>query len=128
MTDASWPDVARPGVPLNPERDGAHRLAFPNAEHDWIWRAGPSPFWVTHTGRLVVDYEMPSFRACYLGPCLTPAEVVVQVAAARREGIEIARTELARLDKRSPRSKDGNRVFVDVRDWEAIRALLENQA
>jgi hypothetical protein len=77
-----WPDASKPGVPKNPERSCTHRLAFPSGEHDWLWRAGLRPFWVTHTGRLVEPAELSSFRARYLGPCLTPAEVAAERAAA----------------------------------------------
>jgi hypothetical protein len=85
-----WPDASKPGVPLNPEQDGAHRIAFPKGEHDWIWRAGPRPFWVTQTRTLVAPHEMPSYRARYIGPCLTPEMVAAAQAQARREGMEEA--------------------------------------
>jgi hypothetical protein len=79
-----WP--GKPGVPLNPERDGAHVLCFPNGNHRaWIWRATAAPFWVSHTGHLINPYEVASFRATYLGPCLTPAEVEARIAAAHKE-------------------------------------------
>jgi hypothetical protein len=89
MSDPNgWPD--KPGVPKNPEQNRTHRLVFPRGEHDWLWRAGLHPFWVTHTGRLVEPAEIPSFRTRYLGPCLTPAEVAARVAETRTKALEEA--------------------------------------
>jgi hypothetical protein len=96
MTDNNWPDPARPGVPMNPERDGWH----------WVQRVDkgfvPSPRIVLWTddwasGQFswdAVGYEADEqklgrdFR--YLGPCLTPAEVDARVAQARRDALEEA--------------------------------------
>jgi hypothetical protein len=84
MTDDpnGWPDPARPGVPLNPERDGHHwccvypSLPFPIVwRHDGIgfcWDNGYSP-------------EQAAKHWRYLGPCLTPAEVQAHSAAAAAE-------------------------------------------
>lgn len=92
MTDTQnpggWPDASKPGVPLEPQRDGWHWLQFNDdrpiptawiAEIDaWASGAAYSPEGVVELG----------FR--YVAPCLTPAEVAARVAAARREGVEAA--------------------------------------
>lgn len=65
-----WP--GKPGVPLNPERDGAHRLRHADSglERDSLWLCGGT--WVDSDG----DFSIPHAAAfyTYLGPCLTPAE------------------------------------------------------
>ena len=81
-----WPNPNAPGVPANPERDGwhwvRHHLSPPEdlplvrywdaAEHDW-----PEYFEKSET------YVATRYR--YLGPCLTPAEVAAQIAAAKED-------------------------------------------
>ncbi len=89
-----WP--GKPGVPMNPERDGWH----------WVQRVDkgfvPSPriiLWTDDwTSRQfswdAIGYEADErklgrdFR--YLGPCLTPAEVDARIAQARRDALEEA--------------------------------------
>jgi len=77
---SAWPDPSRPGVPLNPERDGWHWLKHPedlrpfpsawNAElQGWPSGAVHSPQWVVDLG------------FAYLGPCLTPADHAAAVQA-----------------------------------------------
>ncbi len=84
-----WPDVSKPGMPLNPERDGWHWLHHPEdlrpIATPWVaeisaWCSGAaySPQGVVELG----------FR--YLGPCLTPAEVAALGKAWRRDGMEEA--------------------------------------
>lgn len=81
-----WPDPARPGVPLNSERDGWHWLLTPDDEEaTYHWRAAgecerghwPSA-WVFDHG---TDWH-PS-DCTYLGPCLTPTQVAAAVQAER---------------------------------------------
>jgi hypothetical protein len=85
MTDPNgWPDASKPGVPLNPERDGWHWLWADTTEMArWkatvqMWSFGHddwyTPWWLG--GRL---------GYAYLGPCHTPAEVAALIEAARRE-------------------------------------------
>ena len=75
MTVTTWPDPARPGVPLNPERDGWH----------WVRRTEnntPFPLQWTNDWTGSRDYcwaimgsgepEDVAKNFCYLGPCLTP--------------------------------------------------------
>ena len=95
MTDqhktTGWPDPARPGVPLNPERDG------------WHWFAGNPPYplrwsleyqgWAVGGGWIERNAAMMN---AYLGPCLTPAEVAAQVHAARRLCADAMREAAAR--------------------------------
>ena len=82
MTDANgWPDPERPGVPLNPERDGWHWLKHPED-----LRAYPAPWnselagWVS--GPIYSPEGVIELGYCYFGPCFTPAEVAAQIAAA----------------------------------------------
>lgn len=90
MTNTSWPDPARPGVPLNPERDGWHWLDMGSGKPSACsWFAG---FW-WHP--IFFDSAgMPDAAASlgwrYLGPCLTPAEVAAREAAAWCAGSDAA--------------------------------------
>ncbi|MCA3380195.1 MAG: hypothetical protein ING08_08120 [Roseomonas sp.] len=86
-----WPDPARPGVPVNPEREWFYWLENKITKNLWCacWRAKES-YW-GHPFNL----GDPAFIGAhwrYLGPCLTPAEVEARVAEARRD---------ARLTKRA---------------------------
>jgi len=79
----TWPDPARPGVPLNPERDGAHVLQFPNGtERTMLFRASPilGPLWVSSANYSFTADEVAACHAIYIGPCLTPDEVAAKAA------------------------------------------------
>ncbi len=80
-----WPDPARPGVPLHPEKDGWHWLQNrkPNcAPYPVQWKADGGWVWNAVAYQPAQD---TSFRYRYLGPCLTPAEVTAREAAAAAE-------------------------------------------
>ena len=83
-TTNGWP--GKPGVPLNPERDGIHKLG----KYFVIWRAETQDY-VNHNGNV-----LPPEVACawpYRGPCLTPEEIArlrAEVATARWQGMEEA--------------------------------------
>jgi len=84
-----WP--GKPGVPLNPERDGAHRLG----RYFVIWRADTQDY-VNHNGNVLppeVAYAWP-----YLGPCLTPDEATALQARADQAALGHAR-EADRADQ-----------------------------
>jgi hypothetical protein len=89
MTDPNgWPDPQRPGVPMNPERDGAHMLRRKGTDRlrQFFWSAGTD--WDAMTPvRAAYDF-------CYEGACLTPAEIAARVAEARREGMREAAEEV----------------------------------
>lgn len=89
MTDDpnGWPDPARPGVPLNPERDGWHWVvaADPGVSTEsapWWWCADKQHWLppVAVSGTLPLSPSRVQWR--YLGPCLTPAEVAAREADA----------------------------------------------
>ena len=91
MTDQNgWPDASKPGVPLNPERDGWHWVvaADPNVSTEsapWRWASG-NQHWlppVDVSGALPLNPSRVQWR--YLGRCHTPAEVSALIEAARRE-------------------------------------------
>ncbi len=80
-TAPAWPDPARPGVPMNPERTGKH----------WFDEGLVHP--VTHLW-LCDSHEWasaPSKTARYIGPCLTPQEVQHRTRAAYAAGWMAAR-------------------------------------
>ena len=92
MSDNNWPDPARPGVPLNPEKTG------------WHWLSGvlerPAAFeWLAHKQAWLFHRAQPEDQAMvppafgswtYLGPALTPAEVEARVKQARRDALKEA--------------------------------------
>jgi len=84
MTADTWP-TDRPGVPLNPERDGWHWLRTPDDQTaPYEWRtAGECERgrWPSHWVSGVDEWK--GTDCAYLGPCRTPAEVAAQVEAAR---------------------------------------------
>jgi len=93
MTDNNnWPDPARPGVPVNPERDGWHWL-------EWMDYCGTKPTGMIDQFKWERDgywdrttHRSARYWACwrYIGPCLTPAEVDARVQQARRDALEEA--------------------------------------
>ena len=127
-----WPDPARPGVPINPDRDGWH----------WVQRVDkgfvPIPrviLWTDDwTSRQfswdAIGYEADErklgrdFR--YIGPCLTPAEVDARVAKAQRDALKEAAQrleELHRQHKYDPKTGEGSE-----HDAGYYRALSEGAA
>lgn len=93
-----WPFIDRPGVPLNPERDGWHWLAW-----DPAW---PEPaYWDGEWSRS--DTSNLSVRtARYLGPMHTPAEVAALVAAGQ-EGMReaCARAAMVEIGWNAPKAE-----------------------
>jgi hypothetical protein len=87
MTDPNgWPDASKPGVPLNPERDGAHMLRHKETGETSpaLWLGGAIvAIWLNGDGE-ISPYHAASIYD-YLGPCHTPAEVAALIEAARRE-------------------------------------------
>ena len=68
-----WPDPDKPGVPLNPEKDGIHWLFSekPTKYHPVNWAAEINAWQV---GSPWTPKMMAETRLYYLGPVLTPAE------------------------------------------------------
>jgi hypothetical protein len=77
-----WP--GKPGVPLNPERDGWHWVESSEGPVPALW-ARPlwrhcRDFWDQHSPEWMEEMQWR-----YLGPCLTPAEVEARIAVAHKE-------------------------------------------
>ena len=70
---SDWPDPNKPGMPLNPERDGIHWLFNPDNDkpHPVIWVADLGTWAVgdVWTPRMVAEMGLH-----YQGPVLMPAE------------------------------------------------------
>jgi hypothetical protein len=77
----NWPDPERPGVPLNPEKDGWHWLVQAGHEMPAMWNATQQQW--SQGGLCCSGSCSPKYvasdtfipRVRYLGPCLTPADV-----------------------------------------------------
>jgi hypothetical protein len=78
--------AGKPGVPLNPKRDGAHWLKG-YTEDACMWQDGG---WYIPGYSHKLDAETVASRYSYLGPCLTPAEVDARIAAARKDALAVA--------------------------------------
>jgi hypothetical protein len=83
MDNNGWP--GEPGVPLNPERDGWHWLSAMYYDDP----IGPpiACFWYAEHQSWPRLQDKPGNQPvsrgfCYLGPCLTPAEVDIHKHAA----------------------------------------------
>ena len=91
-----WPE--RPGVPLNPERCGAHVFEAGSPDYPvkgpwtllWAW---PEALWVDCFGNMEPPDCMAKFK--YVGPCPTPAEHAAALAAEYRRGQEEMRERAA---------------------------------
>jgi hypothetical protein len=95
-----WPDPDKPGVPLNPERDGYHWILGWNATPFVAeWMADRDAEFGGCYGWYDGGDDPPGVVAqgwTYLGPCLTPAEVAAREAAAFRRGAEAMRADCAK--------------------------------
>jgi hypothetical protein len=74
-----WPNPLMPGVPGNPERDGPHQLNHAGFDVVLFWDAHSRLFFSSAGARI---RPVDCAHWFYHGPCLTPAEVASQVAAA----------------------------------------------
>lgn len=98
MTDASWPDPQRPGVPLNPERDGWHWIDVAGDVIVARWWAEDSSWtWGVHRWTAQIASKAAWF---YHGPAMTPADLAAHSAAAAREMREKA-AAMCRVNKRA---------------------------
>lgn len=120
-----WPDMTRPGVPLEPERDGAHWLWISQATGALMafqWRAPPGPdrvgAWANISREITTSYPLDAVRMglTYCGPCLTPAQVAAQVAAA-------VASPLAQMRRLYHHAQTGGTVTPD--DLSRVIAMME---
>jgi hypothetical protein len=130
-----WPDAARPGVPQNPERDGAHWLQITSPEDSVMiaatWEAGLWSYPSVDQDYAPEELARLGDAVRYVAPCHTPAEVAALVEAARREERE---ANIAACQKAVPRAHTYASENADIyragdaardRCIEAIRAALK---
>ena len=90
MSNNNWP--GKPGVPLNPARDGWHWLTRKNGLWPEAWRWNPDAdgrgAWAETDCDGQPEEMVKWYR--YIGPCLTPAEVDARVQQAKRDALEEA--------------------------------------
>jgi hypothetical protein len=72
--NSGWP--GEPGVPMNEERDGAHRLRHSESglERDALWLCGGT--WIDSYGEFTITHAALFY--IYLGPCLTSDEATAR--------------------------------------------------
>ena len=87
MTTQNWPDPKRPGVPMFPERDGAHVFENENDEDLHLvyhWNSGKqcwSDFPVNTTKQWDLKPSLQDYK--YVGPVLTSTQINEMLAAER---------------------------------------------
>ena len=92
MTDTNngWP--GKPGVPLNPERDGWHWVKTEHGLAPWRWKDNPESIvwesgWEAGDSVISPAYFAALGPCTYLGPCLTPDEATaLQARVAELDG------------------------------------------
>jgi hypothetical protein len=84
MTDNNtWP--GKPGVPLNPDREGWHHWLSYEGEEPCVYE-WDGKYWKMGGGHAPMDYVVDHFT--YIAPALTPAEVETRVKQAKRDALE----------------------------------------
>lgn len=138
MSKTTWPFPGRPGVPLNPERDGWHWVSLLGSDHPQIME------WFSDA---MVWAEGWTVGACalhlrYLGPCLTPEEAAALQARADRNAAEYARVddkarlaeflhkqEIAAKDARiaalEAALRDARAKYIELDDKDAAEAMAD---
>jgi hypothetical protein len=86
MDNNGW--SGKPGVPLNPERDGWHWCERDGGLEPRFWSSGQQ-LWAGVRNSWITP-KMVAALFNYAGPCLTPAEVDARVQQARRDALEEA--------------------------------------
>ena len=120
----NWPD--KPGVPLNPERDGWHWLKARSDNLKATWREKFPAQWTAGNRHWIHGTYAPEYAAenwTYLGPCLTPDQATaLQKRVAKLEGL------VQCLIDEDPNdiAADGGVTVLDVWRKEA-RAALERK-
>ena len=86
-----WP--GKPGVPLNPERDGWHWVKTGHGIAPWRWEENSESImwdygWETDDG-IISSANFAAMEPCtYLGPCLTSDQATaLQARVAELEGV-----------------------------------------
>ena len=93
MTDTTngWP--GKPGVPLNPERDGWHWMETEHGLAPWRWKENPESImwefgWEVGDGVISSAYFAALGPCTYHNPCLTPDQATaLQARVAELEGL-----------------------------------------
>ena len=119
-----WP--GKPGVPMNPERDGWHWIFLlggkDNAQViEWL---GPEIGW-DETDWTTEDFGL---HARYLGPCLTPAEVDARVKEAQLNALEELERHFKEAAAGTPLGHEDRQRGASTYNWlmycvSTIRAL-----
>lgn len=95
MTDdtaPAWPDSARPGVPLNAEKDGWHWVTSSDGQtFPAEWRAaGECERGRWAAGWIYGENDHDPATCAYIAPCLTPSDQSAREAAAVADTWEVA--------------------------------------
>jgi hypothetical protein len=126
-----WP--SKPGMPVNPEREGHHWILTPDGEDAvYLWRpAGECERgrWPSAWVHDVDDWEPR--EGIYLGPCLTPAEVEALQAdlGAQFERAKLSEVlhnqHVTKLEIENARLREAIEMAIDcIQDKDVIGASL----
>ena len=92
MTETNtWP--GKPGVPLNPEKDGWHWVETEHGLAPWRWKENPESImwefgWEVGDGVISSAYFAALGPCTYHNPCLTPDQATaLQARVAELEGL-----------------------------------------
>ena len=110
MTTATngWP--GKPGVPLNPEKDGPHWIYDEVGQEPALWNAKGNFWQLIGTEAWFSPRDMVVRKWRYLGPCLTPDQATALQA-------RVAELEAALRDARAR--------YIELNDKDAAEAMAE---
>ena len=134
MSENTWPNPDRPGIPLNPERDGWHWLKTGHGVAPWLWRDDPQALtwgmgWETNEEVFAPGDIARVPGTIYLGPVLTPDETAA--LQKRCEEAERERDALRRDTSQQVTTDEMVRRLQHLGDWQAadrIEALQKRVA
>ena len=139
MTDTTngWP--GKPGVPLNPERDGWHWMETEHGLAPWRWKENPESImwefgWEVGDGVISSAYFAALGPCTYHNPCITPDQATaLQARVAELEGVLLeARDDLTEwIDGAHQHREKYPHIMQDFKnDMEIVRridAVLEGK-
>jgi hypothetical protein len=102
----SWPNPEKPGVPLNPEKNGWHWLKESGDDPaPYYWCPGFNNWHLRGGDDYGGGWQTPEFTSgyySYVGPCLTPAKIDALVELSIKVGKQNAYERAAAIARGAP--------------------------